>query len=158
MAKIRVFCDVVPPQDIVMLTEHVASGSLPLLISHAIDFGYFIAPKLARGAKIASGNDIRGYVPISITLREKMKWATNIGINTTVEIPDVPSYRQLTQISQIMRQGRPDAAIARLLHWLWIASQHNWMYMPIFVMDHQRGEWYEYKFAPLLDARDQLEY
>ena len=150
-------CDVVPPQDIIMLTRVVADGSLPRLIVHTIDFATGIVPRLATGAKIATGNDARGFRAIDITLSGKIPWITNLANESHELIPDI-EYQRLLRISQVLRVGTPDSALPRLMFWFWIASQFHWMYLPIFVMDHRREEWYEYKFAPLLDVRDLIEY
>lgn len=159
MAIIHAHCDVVPPGDIRMLAQCMADNSLESLIAHAIGFGIGIAPKLNEGAKMATGNDGRGYYhPIDITLREKMHRVTNIGLNRSIEIPDIPIYSQLETISYAMRLGTPDAAIARLLYWLWVASQYTWMYLPIYIMDHQNGEWRKYQFPPLFNARNDFYY
>jgi hypothetical protein len=79
-------------------------------------------------------------------------------IKEDTDIPDVPTHFRLMEIAHIMRLQKPEDALNRLLYWLWSASQYTWMYLPVFIMDHARGKWYEYKFAPLLDARDEFEY
>lgn len=168
MPRIRVYCDTVPEGDIAMLSRVLAQDSYPKLIALVVDFGYPIAHLLARGAKIATGNDVRGFRVADIALFSNMPRSLPAGfgvraqikatIREKIEIPDVPSGAHLAEIAHLMRLQKPEDALNRLLYWLWIASQYTWMYLPVFIMDHARGEWYEYKFDPLLDARDEFEY
>lgn len=158
MATIRVYANGVPPWDFNMLVKSVAGGSLPLFVDHVVDFGLTIATRLADGAKIATGNTVSGYHALDITLFGAIKPITNIGIDESVDISDVPTYHKLEAIARCMRVARPELAIPRLMFWFWTASQMLWLYHPIFIMDHNKEEWFEFKFAPLVSARDAVSF
>ena len=157
MKRIRFRCEAVPPQDIIMLTNVVGGGSVERFVGYAIDFGMDIAPRLASGAKIATGNDVRGYRTIDITLRGKMERIGNIAKENIAEISDI-EFQRLARVGLVMGCSAPEFALPRLVYWMWITSQINWMYLPVYVMDHRREEWFEYIFRPILDVRDLLEY
>lgn len=158
MATIRVCADGVPPWDFNMLVRAVGGGSLSLFVDHVVDFGLTIAMRLADGAKIATGNPMSGYHSLDITLFGAIMPITNIGVDEAVDICDVPTYHKLEAIARCMRVARPELAIPRLIHWFWIAAQMLWLYHPVFIMDHKQEEWFEFRFAPLMNARDAISF
>ncbi len=158
MATVHVHTSGVPPWDFAMLVNAVAGGVLALFIEHVVDFGFTLATRLADGAKMATGNAMSGYHPLDITLFGPIQFITNIGIHADVDIADVPAHHKLEVIARCMRLARPELALPRLLFWFWIASQMLWLHMPIFIMDHKKEEWFEFKFLPLINARDVIAY
>ena len=158
MATVRFAVDCVPPATLQMIADCVCGGSLTDLAIHMIDFGTFITGALHSGAKIATGNIYLGFHTVGIGLRTPLTRITNIGVNIKVDIPELPTYRRLQRIAELMQVSSPDIVMNRLAYWFWTATQIAWFYYPLFVMDHRREEWREYRYDPIWDVRDRFEY
>lgn len=158
MATVRFTVDSVPPGTLTMIADCVCEGSVERLATHMVDFGAVITGALHSGAKIATGNTFLGFHTVGIDLRSPLLRITNIGLDTKIEMADLPTYRRLGRIAELMQVSSPDLAMNRLANWFWSATQIAWFYYPLFVMDHRREEWREYRYDPIWNARDKFEY
>lgn len=158
MATVRFAIESVPPTTLSMIAEHVSGGSMDVLATQMVDFGAIITGALHSGAKIATGNVFLGFHTIGIDLRTPIRRITNIGVDTRVTMSDLPTYRRLRRTAELMRVASPDAAMDRLAYWFWTATQIAWFYYPLFIMDHRREIWREFRYDPIWNARDLFDY